>query len=345
MDKMTNLKNLGLRVYNNKMVIEKNVEGVEVNKDLTDLQAICNKTFGYGTPSPENLHMFNQLLVQTADEIAEPRVEAILGLLAEYESVPAGTVKVLEMPKTVKPKFSFTAKGTGVDLERIDGSVTRKVATPQSLTYGATYELTTFMADPVKAFNDAVDKLADAKVEFYFEKVMEVLKTAVANAEIPANNVKSGSSLTLVDFKKLENNMIRLTNGRPLFIADSALINHFADQVVTAQKDLLTDELRDMLREELVPSKISKTIALPFPNQWIDEKNSKVKFDVQTGFVFPGSYSGKKPFAITEFGTKRQYSTIDAELERVNLKIVFECDITLLNGRYVGAVVDDSITI
>lgn len=339
------LKNLGVRVYTNKMIIEKNAEGVEVNKDLKDIADICNKTFGSGTPSPENLHLFNQLLIETSEEIAKPRVEAILGLLADYETVPAGTVKVYEMPKTVEPKFSYTAKGTGVDLERIGGDVTRKIATPQSLTYGAYYEITTFMADPVKAFNDAVDKLATAKVDFYFDKVMEILKVAVGNAEIPEKNVKSGSNLTLPDYRKVENTMIRLTNGRPLFIADMSMINHFADLIPTAQKELLTDEIRDMLREELVPSRISKSIALPFPNHWIDEANSQVRFDVKTGFVFPGSYSGKKPFACTEFGVKRQYSTIDPELERVNLKIVFETDVTLLNGRYVGAIIDDSIEV
>lgn len=345
MAKSSILKNLGIRVYTNEMIVEKDKEGNEVNKDLKDLTEICNKTFGNGSPSPENLHLFNQLLVETAEEIAKPRVAQLLGTLADFNTVPAGTVKMIEIPKTVEPKFMFTAKGTGVDLERIDGSVTRKLATPESLTYGATYEITTFMADPVKAFNDAVSKLAEAKIEYYFGRVMETLKSAVTSAEIPAKNVQSGSNLSLADFKKVENTMIRLTGGRPLVLADIALINHFTDLIPTTQKDLLTDELRDMLREELVPSRISKSVAVAFPNTWIDENNSTVKFDVQTGFVFPGSYNGKKPFAITEFGAKRQYSTIDPELERVNLKIVFESNIMLVNGRYIGALIDDSITV
>lgn len=345
MEKIKALKELGLRVYSNKMIIEKDAEGKEFNKDLKDISEICNKTFGHGSPSPENLHLFNELLVKTADEIAQPRVDALLGLLADYENVPAGTVKVYEMPKTVEPKFQFTAKGTGVDLARIDGSVTRKIAQPESLTYGATYEITTFQANPVVAFNKAVDRLANAKVEYYFARVMEILKSAVASSEVPANNTEVGSNLTLTQFKSVENTMIRLTNGRPLFVADLALINHFADQVPTVQKDLLTDSIKDMLREDLIPSKISKSVAVAFPNTWIDEENSKVKFDVKTGFVFPGGAVGKKPFAITEYGTKRQYSTVDPETERVNLKIVFESDITLLNARYIGAIVDDSVTV
>lgn len=344
MEKMKALRDLGLRVYNNKMIIE-TVEGKEVNKDEKEISDICNRTFGQGSPSPENLHLFNQLLVQTADVIAKPRVDALLGTLADYSNVPAGTVKVYEMPQTVEPKFQYTAKGTGVDLARIDGSVTRKLAQPESMTYGATYEITTFQADPVKAFNDAVDKLAVAKVEYFFSRVMEIMKSAVASAEIPANNTESGSNLTLTQFKSVENTMIRLTNGRPLFLADIALINKFADQIPSVQKDLLTDEIKDMLREDLVPSRISKSVAVAFPNAWIDEKNSKVRFDVQTGFVFPGGSVGKKPFAITEYGTKRQYSTVDPETERVNLKIVFESDITLLNARYIGAIIDDSVTV
>lgn len=338
------LKNLGIRVYENKMIV-KEENGVKVNQDEKDIIEICNKTFGHGTPSPENLHLFNQFLVETAEVIAEPKVDYILNLLADYQKAPAGAVKVYKVPKTVKPKWLYTAKGTGTDLVRIDGSETTKVAMPQSMTYGAYYEITTFMADPVKAFREAVDALATAKVEYYFERVFELMQKAVANGEIPANNVANGSNLGLNDFQKVEQTMIRLSGGRPLFIGDMALINHFTNLVPTAQAELLTDEVRDMLREELIPSRISKSTALAFPNSWIDEENSKVKFDAKQGFVFPGGVSGKKPFAITEYGVTRQYSSVDPERETVNLKIVFESDITLLNARYIGSIKDDSITV
>lgn len=122
-----------------------------------------------------------------------------------------------------------------------------------------------------------------------------------------------------------------------------SLINHFANLIPTTQKDLLTNEIRDMLREDLVPSKISKTVAVNMPNKWIDDQNSVVRFDVKTGFMFPGAISGKKPFVITEFGTRRQYSEIDPVTEQVKIKIVFESDVTLLNGRFVGIIKDDSI--
>lgn len=340
------LRDLGVRVYNNKMIVEKNAEGVLVNKDEMEIKEIVNRTFGKGSPSPENLHLFNQFLVETAEEIAKPKVQEILGLIANFSNVPAGTVKVVEMPKTVEPKFSYTAKGVGVDLERIDGSITRKIIQPQSITYGAYYEITTFMANPVEAFNNAINGLAQAKIDLYFEKVMDIMALAITNAEIPAKNIASGSNLTLLDYKKVENTMIRLTGGRPVLVADISMISHLSDQVTGADyKDLLTDDLRIMLREELVPTKIGKTIALPFNNKFVDEANSKVRFDVTKGFVFPGGYNGKKPFEIVEQGVQRQYSKVDPETERVELKIVLEAGIELVNGRYLGCVSDDSITV
>lgn len=338
------LRDLGLRVYNDKMET-KEENGTKVNKDEKEILDILDKTFGHGTPTTNNIELFNQFLVQTAEVIAEPKVNAILSYLADISVVPADTIKVYKIPKTVKPKFLYTAKGTGVDLVRIDGSVTQKIATPQSLTYGATYEITTFLADPIRAFRNAVNALVEAKIDFYFEKVFEVMDTAITNSEIPANNISSNANMTLADYQKVEQTMIRLTLGRPLFVADMALINKVANQIPTVQKDLLTDDMKDMLREELVPTKISKSVALAFPNTWIDDNNSKTRFSPKQGFMFPGAYSGAKPFAITEFGTKRQYSTIDPETEQVNLKIVFEADVTLLNARYLGLIKDTSVTV
>lgn len=337
------LRDLGLRIYNNKMITEEK-NGVIVNKDEKEILDIIDRTFGNGgTPSPENLHLFNQLLVETADVIAEPKVEYILGLLADFKSVPSGAVQIYTVPKTAKPKWVYTAKGTGVDLTRLSGSETKVIATPKSVTYGAYYEITTFRADPMRAFNEAVDNLVEAKLDFYFKKIFELMATSISNGKIPANNVASGASLGLTDFQKVENTMIRLGGGRPIFVGDIALVNHFALDQVSAGNALVTDELRNSLRDDLIPTQISKSIALTFPNEWIDESNSKVKFDVSQGFMFPAN--GKKAFAITEFGTQRQYSELDPETEQVKLKVVFEFDVTLLNGRYLGSINDDSVTV
>lgn len=336
------LKNLGLNIYNNKFTA---VEGQEISKEEAELREICNKTFGHGTPSPENLHLFNQFLVETVEEIAKPKVDYILGLIADFKTAPAGSVQVYRMPKTVQPKLMYTAKGTGVDLVRIAGEETIKHAVPKSLTYGGYYEITTFMADPVTAFREAVDALVQAKLDFYFEKVFEIMAAAIQSNDIPAANVHTGANIAITDFQRVENTMIRLTGGRPIFVGDIALINSLAGKAGTVwnQNGLLTDDMKKILRDDLVPSQISKTIAMPFPNAWIDEANTQVRFNQQQGFMFPGNAAGKKPFVITEFGAKRQYSEIDPELEQVKLKVVFEADITLLNGRFIGSITDTNV--
>lgn len=205
------LKNLGLNIYNNDFT---NVEGEELSKEEKELKEICNKTFGNGTPSPENLHLFNQFLITTVEEIAKPKVDYILGLMADFKSVPAGTVQVYKMPKTVEPKLLYTAKGTGVDLVRIAGHETVKPAVPQSLTYGGYYEITTFMADPVAAFKEAVDNLVQAKLDFYFERVFAVMNAAITSLDIPQANTVTGSNISMDQFQKIENTMIRLTGGK-----------------------------------------------------------------------------------------------------------------------------------
>ena len=209
------LKNLGLNIYNNKFTLEEQADGSIVNKEEKELIEICNRTFGHGTPSPENLHLFNQFLVETVEEIAKPKVQTILGLMADFKTVPAGTVQVYRTPKSVQPKLLYTAKGTGVDLVRIAGHETIYHAVPKSYTYGGYYEITTFMADPVKAFKEAVDQLVQAKLDYYFERIFAVVEAAAGGAgKVPNANCVTGDNLGLEEFRKVENTMIRLTGGK-----------------------------------------------------------------------------------------------------------------------------------
>lgn len=345
---MKDLVNLGKRVYKDEMKVTEK-DGKTIYEDEELIKDICNKTFGTiekprNPKIGNNIELFNEFLTLTIEEIAEPSVQEILGYLADFRQVPNGTIYAVELPKTTKPKWLYTAKGTSVDMVRLDGGVTKKIATPEEITYGAYYEITTFRADPVRAFREAVNRLAEAKLNKYFELVFNAFKSAISNSEIPDNNKAEGSNLGLSDFQKVENTMIRLAKGRPLFLADSALINHFANQVVQTQTLLLTNDVRDMLREDLVPSMISKTPCLAFPNTWIDEQNSKVRFDPSYGFMFPATTT-KKPFAITEFGAVRQYSDFDDQTEQVDLKIVFSANIMLVNTREIGAIHDDTILV
>lgn len=345
---MKDLVNLGKRIYDNKMIVTEK-EGKTIYEDEELITDICNRTFGT-VQNPKNyklgnnIELFNEFLTLTIEEIVEPSVKEILGYLADFKQVPNGTIYAIELPKTVKPKWLYTAKGTSVDMVRLDGGVTKKIATPEEITYGGYYEVSTFRADPVRAFRDAVSLLAEAKINKYFELIFKAFKSAISNSEIPENNKADGSNLGLSDFQKVENTMIRLSGGRPLFLGDSALINHFANQVVQSQAVLLTKDVKDMLRESLVPSMISKTPCLAFPNTWIDDRNSKVRFDPSYGFMFPATTT-RKPFAITEFGAVRQYSSFDDQTEQVDLKIVFSVNIMLINTRELGAIHDDTILV
>ena len=73
------LKNLGVRVFENKMLIQK-IGEEEVNIDEKDFLDICEKTWGHGMPSTENLERFNKLIVETAETIAEPKITKILNV-------------------------------------------------------------------------------------------------------------------------------------------------------------------------------------------------------------------------------------------------------------------------
>lgn len=213
MNKNLELKNLGLRIYKDQMIV-KEVDGKKVNQDEQEIIDICNKTFGKGTPSPDNLHLFNELLVETATEIVKPKVTQILSLLADVDNVGAGVTKMYQVSKTQEVKYSYTAKGTGVELIRLDPQVTKKLAMPESLTFGTYYEATSFRGDPIKAFKEAVDGLAQAQINFYFEKINELVQAALLNSEIPENNKVTASNATIANFRKLEDTMIRLTGGR-----------------------------------------------------------------------------------------------------------------------------------
>lgn len=340
---------LGVRIYKNEAIEKKDSQGKVVQDDTKDLLAIINKTFSEGTPTTQNLEKFNQLLIETVYEISQPAVDEILGYLAEYSKVPAGTVKYYQTKKTAQPKWVYTAKGAGVDFQRIAPEATRILALPQEITFSGYYELTSFIpgADVISNFKDTVTGLAKARVELYFEKINKLVDVAITNGKIPANNRASATTIGVTEFNKVQNTMVRLSGGRPLLIADTLLIDQIAGAYTTnyVTNDLLTNEVRDMLREDLVPTKISKSIAIPFANDFINEDNSKVRFDVKRGYVIPGGAEGKKAFGITEFGVDRVYHRIDPETEQVEVIIKADMDITLINGRYLGCVTSTSLTL
>lgn len=334
------LKELGKRVYNNKMIEDK-TNGIS---DPEDIKALCEKVFGDGhlNPDPSLLHMFNNLVVVTADEVAKPRVDNIMNFIANYQTRNPGDSVVYEVPKQSKVKIVWSALGTGVDVVRI-GEKKKIPAVGKPFQFGAYYEPLDMIQDSVVGFQNAVNAVADAKVKLYMTKLGEVVADAVSKSTIPTANVLSASNISMADYRKLESKLMRY-GGRPVFVADTLLIDHFGQQLNSdTYKNLLTDELRTALLSDLTIAQLGRSVAVTLVNPFTDETNSATELAVNKGYMLSGGQGNLKPFYVTEFGGMRQLSEQDPEDERIKIKVVQEADITLMYGECVGYVNDSSV--
>lgn len=342
------LNKLGLRVYNNAMEVKTNEKGETIYNDEEDILSLINKTFNSGSPSQEMLHTFNEVVVRTAEIIAEPRLEQIINLFASYDTVADGTIKMVKLPKTrEKAHLVWSATATTVDYVRLSKDETHKIAVPYSMSTGAYYELADFSTNGVEAFRNVVDTVADAIVQLYFDKVTEIIASASESGDIPAANCASGSNLTLAEYRKAEQVMIRLGGGAPTFVADSVLIDHLAMQqanVVTSADNLLTDDLRKSLREDLQITKVSKSTAVNLVNPFTTDEHDEVAFAVNEGYLFPAG-SNAKPIEITKYGQAKQFSSFDTEEEIVRLKIKLKLSVDLIDAKKIGLVKDDALAL
>ena len=341
---------LGLRVYNNTMIKEVNEKGEVTVSDEADIITLVNKTFNSGSPTTDKLQQFNEVVVRTAEVIAEPKIKEMLDLFTNYDNVPEGTVKVVKLPKTKeKARIVYTANGVGVDYARISAEITSKPAIPVTMSTGAYYELSDFSGNAVDAFNNVVDTVVDSMIQFYYDEATKIIKQAVINGDIPANNCAIGASLSLAEYKEAENTMIRLSPGRPTFIADAVLIEALANQqlnIVASKETLTTDALKDSLREDLYITKLSKSLAVNLVNPFTtDEHDLKaVAFPVNEGYIFPAGIKSK-PIEITKYGAVKQFSELDIETERVLMKIKFTVSVDLIDAKRIGVVRDTSIAV
>jgi hypothetical protein len=244
------IRDLGMRVYNNKMIEDKqnNIS------DAEDIKQLCQKIFGDGTvnPDPSMLHSFNNVLVQVADAAAKPRMTEMVSLLANMQTKNPGDIVLYDVPKQSKVRVAWTALGSGVDLVRI-GRKEKIAAVPKAFQFGTYYEPLDMVKDSVDAFNDAVNLIADAKVKLYFDKIAEVVAAAITSGDIPSGNVDEGANLGIADYRGVESKIMRY-GGRPVFVADTLLIEHFANQLVTdsTYKELLTDAIKSEILSEIL---------------------------------------------------------------------------------------------
>lgn len=332
----TKLKGLFNRVYNSKME----------ETDSADIKAYITKVFGDGgaNPDPTMLHQFNQLVVETADEIAKPMVTDLLSLFANTQTRQRGDLVELKIPQKNKAKVVWSATGSGVDLVRVEG---RKsiVAVPAHLSTGFYYEPLDLVRDSEVYFRKLVEDVANAKVKLYLDKINELTATAITAGKIPASNVASGSNLTIAQYDKVAS-VLQRYGGKPVFVADTLLIDHFANQQATDDtfKNLLSDKVKEELLTALNPTTIRRTTAVNLVNPFTDETNSKVELPVNKGYMFAGSVS-QKPFSIVEYGGLRQMTEQDIEDERIKVKITQDVAINLVFGQAIAIIEDDTITL
>ncbi len=323
------LKGLFTRVVNNTMQ----------EKDSSDIKEYIQAVFGKGefNPDPTMLHQFNNLVVQTADEIAKPMVTNLISLFANVQNEDRGNVVKLKIPRKVKAKFVWSAIGSGVDLRRVENREDI-YAIPKTMSTGFYYEPLDLVKDSVDYFQTLVNDLANAKVRLYLDEFYKLTSQAVSSGKIPAPNVKIGSNITLKEYNKVAS-VLQRYGGRPLFIADSLLIDYFALQQGTDPQysNLLSDGIKDELLTALNPTTIARTTAVNLVNPFTDETNSKVELPVNKGYMLAGDVN-QKPFTIVEYGGMRQLADQDIEDERIKLKITQDASINLVFGEVIGII-------
>ncbi|MEC3756005.1 hypothetical protein P9160_00995 [Bacillus halotolerans] len=323
------IKGLFSRVLNNKM------DGT----DQADIQTYIKKVFGDGgtTPDPSMLHQFNNLVVEQADVIAKPKVTQLLSLLANVQQEKRGNIKEIKIPKKNKAKVIWSATGSGVDLVRVEGQESVP-AVPKTMSTGFYYEPLDLVTDSIVYFNKLVNDIADAKVRLYLDKIHQLTASAITAGKIPAKNVQTGSNLTLQQYSKVAS-VLQRYGGKPIFVADTLLIDYFAFQQGTDStfKNFLTEEVKGELLTALNPTTIGRTTAVNLTNPFTDDTNSKVELPVNKGYMFAGGVS-QKPFSVVEYGGLRQLTEQDIEDERIKMKIVQDASVNLLFGEAIGII-------
>ncbi len=320
-------------------------EKTTTNQDEADLKRYINEVFGNGIPSQHELHQFNNLVVKKAEEIARPKATEILSLLADYENAGQVAVYKYTIPKEHKIKAVWSANGSSVDHVRVEGDETR-IASPATLQTGVYYEVKSLVQDDVEYFRKLVNNVADAKIQLYWNTISKLFNAYVADGTIPTKNVISTANIDIVDYNKLASTLQRY-GGRPVFIADTMLIDKIAFQQATNAtfQNLLTDNVKSELLNSLNVATIGRTSAVSLVNPFVaGSKNTKTELPVNEGYMFAGAV-GMKPFKVIEFGGLEQYTTFDSKFKRVEINLNQEVAIEFIQGDAVGYVKDTALTL
>lgn len=339
------IKELGKRIYTNKMLEKTDEKGNVVLSDAEAIKNLVDQTFTSNGEirNLEQFRIFNKLIVETAESEARPRLQPVLDLISDYQTVGQYDKVVYTVPKKARIKLALTATGAGVDFVRISPSQTKQPATPETHQFGGYYNIGEMVSDPVNKFTEAVNFVEEEKVKYFFTKIMQLTRNARISGSIPTGQVIETAGIDIMDYRKLENKLLRYGKGaRPIMVADRDLIDALAVKQATMNLGitgkeglLLTDDLRESLLRDVEFTQILRTTAIP-------TDSSNTELPANEGIIVAGGE--KSPFKIREYGEMRVAQGIpDIEDERVNMKIDFKVDITLLIGEAMGYLKDTSI--
>lgn len=342
---------MGKRIYNSKMETKMDADGKVIYSDEEAIKSLCSKVFDKNgnVSNMEDLRSLNRIIVEVANFEAQGKFEQIVNAVADYRTVGRyDQIQYLKVPQRVQTTMALSATATGVDFIKIPKRQTKVPAIPKQFQFGVQYSVSEMVNDPVNAFRSAVDNVVEAKLKFIFNEIMKLAKNGATAGKIPSGQIYDGSGLTLATYRGIETKLIRAgRNARPVLIADIAFINDLVMKQSTeglggTGLSWLTDEMRNSLLRDITFDQVSRSIAIPTDNPFIDETNSKVDLDPSEAIVLAGGEGS--PFKITEYGGLRESQDMPSiEKEQVLIKIDYKIDVTLFLGHMMGYLHNSSI--
>ncbi|APR02571.1 TPA: phage morphogenesis protein [Clostridium botulinum] len=341
------LLEMGKRIYNNKMVEEKDRDGKLILSDENMIKKICQENFSSNgeIKTLEGVRSFNKLIVEVANEEADAKIKPILDAISEYAKVGRYDKKIYTIDKKARISMALSATASGVDFVRVSPYRKTLPAQPEDHQFGVYYNIERMITDPVNEFRNAVNLVQEEKIKYLFKKVMELTRKGKTLNKIPAKQTFDAANMTLVNFRDIENRLLRYGRGvRPVLVADINLIDNLAMKQGTENNNFfLTKELREELLRDTNISQISRSIAIATDNPFVDDLNSKVDLPVNEGIMIAGG--SKSPFKITEFGGLRTAQDMPSiENESVYLKIDYRVNVELLLGQAMGYIKDTAVS-
>jgi len=342
---------LFLRVYNNKMIDKRDEQGKEIECDETMLCQLVDRVFGDGLEKgdPSLLNQFNNLIVQTADEVAFGQFQRILEMFAVFDRVPSrGDIKRYKIPKRVRSRFSWSATGSGVLMQRHENDE-YILATPRFYQAGFSYDPNDLLTSTVENFRRLVNDIAEEKYKFLLRRFYAIVDASATSGAIPSALVAQGTNLSASAINGVLSAVTRIGGSRPIVVGDRAMIDKLGETIAKAFGTTFTgnnlpESVKERLFNDLNYTTLGKADAISIQNNYTDDALTKTELDVDKAFIMSNGIA-QRPFAITDYGTMTQKTSQDFETDTVELVLGMSMSIMLLHGEAIGYFEDDAVTI